>query len=88
MTNLCPRDGSFWRSNAEGAVRYEKYPAMLRELICSWWDALPLMAAHGKCGPRDGISVVWNNGLGSSIRALVMADGYWLARRSPSIGTN
>jgi len=61
----------------------EKYPAMFRELVCSWWDALPAMAVRARCGRRDGVEVMWNSGLGSSIRALVMADGYWLARRSP-----
>ncbi|NQT12234.1 MAG: alginate lyase family protein, partial [Planctomycetes bacterium] len=65
----------------------EKYPAMFRELVCSWWDALPRMAAHAKCGSANGINVVWNSGLGSSIRALVMADGYWLSRRSPAFTT-
>jgi len=60
---------------------------MFRELVCSWWDALPRMAAHAKCGSANGINVVWNSGLGSSIRALVMADGYWLSRRSPAFTT-
>ena len=60
-----------------------KYPAMFRELVCSWWDALPAMAAKARCGNHDGIGVVWNNGLGSSIRSLAMLDCYVLAKQSP-----
>ncbi len=61
----------------------EKYPAMFRELVCSWWDDLPLMAAKGRCGRHTGLQVIWNNGLGSSIRSLAMIDGYYLMRKSP-----
>jgi len=57
----------------------EKYPAMFRELVCSWWDDLPLLAARRS----DGIQVIWNSGLGSSIRGLAMVDGYYLMRKSP-----
>jgi len=57
----------------------EKYPAMFRELVCSWWDDLALLAAKRS----DGMAVIWNSGLGSSIRGLAMMDGYYLMRKSP-----
>lgn len=62
----------------------EAYAELVRDLICTWWAAVPDMAETARCGSHDGLAVLWNAGLGSSLRSLIMVDGYWAARRSPA----
>lgn len=57
----------------------KKYPVIFREIVCSWWDAIPEVAV---CKPW-GIQTIWNNGLGSSLRPVLMVDNYFLMRNSP-----
>ena len=57
----------------------ERYAELFREIVCSWWDALPDMAA------LDGFDrTVLNSGLGSSLRCTALMDGYALMRTSPA----
>jgi len=56
-------------------TRVSRYAAMFREVVCSWWDALPDLAGLDRF---DGI--VLNSGLGSSLRCVAMMDGYSLMR--------
>jgi hypothetical protein len=65
----------------------QKYPAMLREIVCSWVDALPELALHAsyqgaQANENTGSRLIWNSGLGSSVRCLGMLDGYFLMRQS------
>lgn len=68
-----------------------KYPEMFREIVCSWWDALPDMAVGasywGKVDKKSGLAIIWNNGLGSSLRCVHMMDNYYLMRESPEFTT-
>jgi len=64
-----------------------KYPGIFRELICSWFDALPDVAInasfHGtEASSETGLAIIWNAGLGSSLRCVFMLDCYFLMRDS------
>jgi len=76
----------FWMKNLGRAYVLtgdEKYAVMFREIVCSLWDAAPGFGA-ARCGTYDPFSILWNNGLGSSLRCVLMMDSYWLMRQSPS----
>jgi hypothetical protein len=76
----------FWMKNLGRAYVLtgdEKYAVMFREIVCSLWDAAPGFG-QARCGKYDPFSILWNNGLGSSLRCVLMMDSYWLMRGSPS----
>ena len=67
-----------------------KYSVMFREIVCSWWDALPDVAARASFRrpnaanvSHEGIAIIWNRGLGSSLRCVYMMDNYALMRDRP-----
>ena len=69
-----------------------KYPAMFREIVCSWFDALPELVTNasyqGTEANRDtGLALLWNGGLGSSVRCVAMLDCYFLMRDSSEFTT-
>jgi heparan-sulfate lyase len=57
----------------------EKYPHIFREIVCSWWDALPQMVEL-----NDFDHAINNWGLGSALRGLFFIENYWLMRQSAS----
>ena len=68
-------------------TRDPKYPAMFREIVCSWWDALPELITgatyQGDTATEEsGVHLLWNGGLGSSTRCLGMLECYYLMRDS------
>ena len=71
-----------------------KYPTMFREVVCSWWEALPDVAAGasfcraGSSRPDlTGMDIIWNRGLGSSLRCVFLMDNYALMRGRPEFTT-
>jgi hypothetical protein len=68
-------------------TRDPKYPAMFREIVCSWWDALPQLLTDAtyqgdSATDESGAHLLWNGGLGSSSRCLGMLECYHLMRDS------
>ncbi|MBT3381120.1 MAG: alginate lyase family protein [Lentisphaerae bacterium] len=76
----------FWVKNLGRAYALtgdEKYAEMFRDIVCSFWDAIPDFD-QASCGSHKGVDILWNSGLGSSLRCTLMMDCYWLMRGSPS----
>lgn len=63
---------------------HEKFAQTFRDVVCSFWDATPRFP-EARSGACDGLTVFWNNGLGSSLRCMFLMDCYWLMRSSASL---